>query len=138
MVHLQRFIDGHIDRDVVRLDEENFDSSVASGHWMVQLCVVATRTTMCCIVIKPSDFCFLLLHSYAPFEKSKHSRDAWNVWTNLAAVALRTEEFNVARVMCSPAVNLGTSSPLNCGVSARGANPSRYRLVCALPEVGGD
>jgi hypothetical protein len=48
----QRFIDGHIDRDVVRLDEENFDSSVASGHWMVQLCVVATRSTMCGIIFK--------------------------------------------------------------------------------------
>ena len=49
----QRFIDGHIDRDVVRLDENNFDSSVASGHWMVQLCVVATPSTMYGIVIKP-------------------------------------------------------------------------------------
>lgn len=48
----------HIDRDVVRLDHKNFDSSVASGHWMVQLCVVATRTTLRFIVIKPTDLCF--------------------------------------------------------------------------------
>lgn len=44
-------------------------------------------------------------------------------------MALRTKEFNVARVMCSPTVNLGTSSPLYCGVRSVG-NPSHTDL-CA-------